>query len=167
MFEWIAFESVYVMQRFIKIYKLIRLIPFIGAQSILYQLYYNGFKVDSLDRDPLYWISLGMYLLFIPTIFAILIIILKMCGRPKSAHPLGDQMSERYFNLLETSRNVTMLVIACFIILLLVYYELYIEGVQDIKIRGSFNLLPIASIVFTGLFASLALLICCTKKYLR
>lgn len=155
------------MDVYAKVYKFVRIVPLIGVQGIVFQLYINGFTLALLKRDPLYWLSITLYFLFLPVIFGMIIMTLKICCRSKHLHPLGNQLSDRYFKLLERSRNMMMLVLIYFFTLLLAYFELYIQGIQDIKIRGSYKLLPFASILFTGLFVSVAVIICCASKYFR
>lgn len=162
--EWAVFDSTYVMDRYIKIFKVVRLIPYLAAQSILVHMYLNRLVIGYLNRDPLRWLSIMLYLIFCQVIFITCILNVKMCCRPKTAHPLGEQLTQEYFNRLERARNLPMYVIIVFIIMVFVYTQVYITGIQDIQIRGSSTLVETSSLVFTGLFAALSLLICCTAS---
>lgn len=155
------------MDRYVKVYKLIRLIIYLSAQGILFHIHFNGFSLALLNRDPLRWLNIVLYFLYVPIILITIVLSLKKCCRDKSSHPLGDQLSQSYFAKNERSRNVSMLVLIIFMICIAVFSQLYIQGIQDINIRGSSILLEITALIFTCIFALQSIVICYVSSSLK
>lgn len=110
---------------------------------------------------------MALYFVYVPIILSLLIYITKLLFRKKMHHPQGNNLTDEQFKKIENARNISLGITLLFISSILICYELYIEGIQDIKFHDNKYMFELTGIVSGSLFLSISILLVQFQKQFK
>ena len=127
-----------------------------------YFQYPTGTSIESLDLTTQKY---AFNFLFGGIVMVLILFSLRTCCRSKVHHPLNSEISNQEFETSENARKICQVVCILIICSLQAFHQCYLKGIEDIYTIQNYNFIRKSSIVFSGVFLFLTMLIMYTERF--